>query len=157
MISFPDVMKAMNACKVSAGDGVDLLSAINKFFDEMPIDRFHYILNDVKVKIHRSVVGPNMLVFVPQGHLVFERVVDATSMTPVLGARTALATSANSDDMLAFVEAYAKGAPVTALTAFWKSLLAVENIAEDVLKNILEETTEPAQPTATPPVAAAPV
>jgi hypothetical protein len=124
VISFPDVMKALAACDVSL-EGVDIQAVINKFFLNMPVDRFHYILNETKVNIYRGIVGPNMLVYIPQGHVVFERVVGGM-VAPVLGCRTALATSANGADMLAFVKAYSKGLPVEPLAKFWKTLLSIE-------------------------------
>jgi len=124
VISFPDVMKALAACDVSL-EGVDIQAVINKFFLNMPVDRFHYILNETKVNIYRGIVGPNMLVYIPQGHVVFERVVGGM-VAPVLGCRTALATEANGADMLAFVKAYSKGLPVEPLAKFWKTLLSIE-------------------------------
>ena len=137
--------------------GVDVFQTINQFCLGLIAEKLEQVSDAHHFKVVRSVIKQGSLIYIPQGYIVFERVVD-NSFQAVLGIRTAVCTCADAMSMHTVVKAYARGLPQKQLSDFWTNLLSIEVAASDLAEIKKEFQGEArAEPEATAAQGAAPV
>ena len=117
--------------------GVDVFQTINQFCLGLTAEKLEKVSDAYHFKVVRSVIKQGSLIYIPQGYIVFERVVD-NSFQAVLGVRTAVCTCADAMSMHTVVKTYARGLPQKQLSDFWTNLLSIE-VEEDKLAEIKKE------------------